>query len=249
MNFLVIFSAFVSIFTIISIMIEPRRFRNGLFFLFSIGCWFLTLLQYYFMYNSKTVEILLILLIISLPILYGFIMLYLFINGLKIIKKEGFYISHSLSLLFSLLMLFLPFIFLILLCINFRTGHFGISLAAGTLLTYFLITFTIFFCYSLLYCLLPRRLNCQYIIIHGAGLLPDGSVTPLLQARIDKAIKIYHKSKTSPKLVPSGGKGMDEKVSEAEAIKNYLIAQGIPEKDIIIENRSTTTYENLLFVI
>ena len=42
---------------------------------------------------------------------------------------------------------------------------------------------------------------------------------------------------------------MDEKVSEAEAIKNYLIAQGIPEKDIIIENRSTTTYENLLFVI
>ena len=47
--------------------------------------------------------------------------------------------------------------------------------------------------------------------------------------------------------VPSGGKGSDEVVSEAEAIKNYLKQCGIKEKQIIIENESKNTFENMKF--
>ena len=45
----------------------------------------------------------------------------------------------------------------------------------------------------------------------------------------------------------SGGKGPDEVIAEGEAMQNYAVKQGIPADDIIVENKSTTTYENILF--
>ena len=48
-------------------------------------------------------------------------------------------------------------------------------------------------------------------------------------------------------FVPSGGKGSDEIIAEGEAIKNYLVEQGIDENDILVENKSTTTLENMMF--
>ena len=48
-------------------------------------------------------------------------------------------------------------------------------------------------------------------------------------------------------LIPSGGRGDDEKLSEAQAMKNYLLEHGIPEENILMEDRSATTRENLRF--
>ena len=47
--------------------------------------------------------------------------------------------------------------------------------------------------------------------------------------------------------IPSGGKGSDEIISESEAMRNYLIENGINSKNIIIENKSTSTNENMQF--
>ena len=46
-------------------------------------------------------------------------------------------------------------------------------------------------------------------------------------------------------LVPSGGKGSDETIAEADAIGDYLRARGVPEERILTENRSDSTYENI----
>lgn len=46
-------------------------------------------------------------------------------------------------------------------------------------------------------------------------------------------------------MILSGGKGSDEKISEAEAMKRYCIDKGIPSKDLIKEDKSKTTLENL----
>ncbi len=46
-------------------------------------------------------------------------------------------------------------------------------------------------------------------------------------------------------LIPSGGRGSNEKISEAEAMKRYLLEKGIPEEHIILEDGSATTMENL----
>ena len=46
-------------------------------------------------------------------------------------------------------------------------------------------------------------------------------------------------------LIPSGGQGGDETIPEAAAMKQYLLDRGIPEKDILMEDQSKNTLENL----
>ena len=91
----------------------------------------------------------------------------------------------------------------------------------------------------------------DYIIILGCKINNDGTLTPLLRARVDKAIEFAkeQKEKTGKDIVfvPSGGQGKDEITSEAEAMKNYLISQGIKKKNILIENKSTSTIENMKY--
>ena len=91
----------------------------------------------------------------------------------------------------------------------------------------------------------------DYIIILGSKIREDGTLTPLLKGRADKAIEFAKKQKEVANkgiyFIPSGGKGNDEVIAEAEAIKNYLLEQGINKKQIIMENKSTSTIENMKF--
>ena len=68
----------------------------------------------------------------------------------------------------------------------------------------------------------------------------------MLASRIRTGIKVYSKHPGS-KLIMSGGQGADEVVSEAFAMKNYALEQGVSEEDIIIEDKSTNTEENIKF--
>lgn len=110
--------------------------------------------------------------------------------------------------------------------------------------TFVLVTFVL---YTLLYSQMPVETDYGYIVIHGAGLLGGSRISKLLAARIDKAIEVYELCGRKAKLIPSGGRGSDESISEAEAIRNYLLEKKIPSDDIILENRSTTTMENLRY--
>ena len=91
--------------------------------------------------------------------------------------------------------------------------------------------------------LFPGKLD--YVVVLGAGLIGD-KVTPLLASRIEKGIAIYQKHPGS-KLIMSGGQGPDELMTEGQAMANYAFEQGIPVEDIVIENQSTNTEENLKF--
>lgn len=91
----------------------------------------------------------------------------------------------------------------------------------------------------------------DFMLILGCGIKKDGTPTPLLRGRIERAIKFAkeQEEETGKELIfiPSGGKGSDEIISESECIKTYMLEQGIPENRIITENKSATTYENMLF--
>jgi uncharacterized SAM-binding protein YcdF (DUF218 family) len=86
------------------------------------------------------------------------------------------------------------------------------------------------------------------IMILGCQIREDGSVTPLLKGRADRALEFarMQKEKTGRDIVfvPSGGKGDDEIISEGEAIRNYLVSTGIDENRIIVEEKSVNTREN-----
>ena len=91
----------------------------------------------------------------------------------------------------------------------------------------------------------------DYMIILGCGLKKDGTVTPLLKGRADRAIWFAEKQKekTGKDLVfvSSGGQGEDEAVPEAVAVKNYLLSCGVEEDRILTEEKSCSTYENMKF--
>jgi uncharacterized SAM-binding protein YcdF (DUF218 family) len=86
----------------------------------------------------------------------------------------------------------------------------------------------------------------DYIIVLGAGL--DNGKTPnlILSERLDAAIKC-EKENPNQYIVVSGGQGLDEYISEAEAMSKYLEEKGIDKGKIILEDRSTNTDENLKF--
>lgn len=48
-------------------------------------------------------------------------------------------------------------------------------------------------------------------------------------------------------VIVSGGQGEDEKISEAECMKRILVQKGISPDRIILEDKSTSTHENLSF--
>ena len=93
------------------------------------------------------------------------------------------------------------------------------------------------------------KFDKDYILILGCQIRKDGTLTPLLQSRADRALDFGKMQKEAAgkdiKYVPSGGQGRDEVMAEADAIKEYLLSRGIPEDRIIVENKSLNTIENI----
>lgn len=70
--------------------------------------------------------------------------------------------------------------------------------------------------------------------------------TRMLRRRLNTAYEYMQKNPQSVCIV-SGGKGADEQISEAQAMKTYLLGLGLEESRIYFEDRSTSTLENLKF--
>lgn len=66
----------------------------------------------------------------------------------------------------------------------------------------------------------------------------------MLRRRLDSAVD-YLSENEEVICIVSGGKGSDEKISEAQAMKVYLTEHGISSDRIIMEDKSVNTYENL----
>ena len=178
-------------------------------------------------------------------------------NGIVMMKREGRHLPQLLSLALGITILLgeTAFIFVLfgpyfsskLLSERefFRSTLFIACLLFSATVIYGSVSFLIFMLYTLFLQIIPRKKDFDYVIIHGAGLLDGQRISKLLKDRLDKAVEVYRKDPTPPKLIPSGGQGEDESVSEAEAMKGYLLERGIPESDILLEGESKSTYENL----
>ncbi|MBQ0066201.1 MAG: YdcF family protein [Firmicutes bacterium] len=176
--------------------------------------------------------------------------LLLFLNGLKILRKESFSLANALSLLLGIFIGIGEFVtigdvfgfFDSPLYNHFSWFFMFVSLSA----IYFSFHILTFVVYMLFIQFMPHRMDFDYVIIHGCGLIDGNKMTKLLSNRVDKAIEIYQKCKKKTVIIPSGGKGSDESISEAQAMKEYLLEKGIPEEAIVLEDESKTTMENLI---
>ena len=91
----------------------------------------------------------------------------------------------------------------------------------------------------------------DFLIILGCGLKKDGTPTPLLRGRCDRALAFDRKQReeTGKELIfiTSGGQGENEANSESLAMKRYLTENGISEERIIEEDGSADTFETMKF--
>lgn len=87
--------------------------------------------------------------------------------------------------------------------------------------------------------------EADYLIVLGAGL--NGTAPSL--SLVDRLIAALEYLREYPDAVAivSGGQGENELISEALAMKIWLEAQGVDSERIIMEERSTSTQENLKF--
>ena len=225
---------------IYSFIKEPRQFRNALF-LFAALAWSSVLLV--LKLNNLILGVVLIALVLLTPLLT---ICFLLINTVVVVKNNGFSLTSMLPFLmagFLILLIASPSI------VNYfdpDARHVVVFLLGLFTLEglWFSFTFVALLFYSWVYRILPRRRQYDYIIIHGAGL--DGPrPTPLLAGRIDKALALWNKQLQHGKFVVSGGQGADEVVSEAQAMRDYLLEKGVPADAILMEDKSTTTWENL----
>ncbi len=86
----------------------------------------------------------------------------------------------------------------------------------------------------------------NYGFVPGAAVYGKGKPSPIFEARIRKAYDLYSK-KIIKKIFLTGGNAPGE-ISEAESASLYLSKLGVSSKDIIIEQHSTTTTEQIKYL-
>ena len=86
----------------------------------------------------------------------------------------------------------------------------------------------------------------QAMVVLGCQVMPDGRPSILLQDRLDTALD-YWEEHPDIIIVTSGSQGDNEPTFEAACMADFLAANGVPEAQILQENRSHNTKENLLY--
>ena len=88
-------------------------------------------------------------------------------------------------------------------------------------------------------------INADAAVVLGAAVWTN-DVSPVFRERINHAIELYRRGKVR-KLIFTGGQGNQNEPTEAAAARAYALANGIPLQDILVEQKSHTTYENVVY--
>ena len=191
----------------------------------------------------------------ALPLL--FVAVALAVSNIWLVRHEGFRPQNLLGVLLGAMVIG-GGVIIIILEINSNT--------APSVQNYLLEVVEVAFCYIFCYieCMFFSTIYCaaastrykinepiDYLIILGCAIRGDGTPTPLLRGRVDRALTFereqFQRTGRHAKFVPSGGQGSDEVISEAESMKRCLVEQGVPAEQIILEDRSVNTYQNMAF--
>lgn len=116
--------------------------------------------------------------------------------------------------------------------------------------------FTVILCIGLLICGITEAIiinasfgnpeeSCGYVVVLGAKVRSDGPSLSLTN-RIDAAYE-YLTAHPEVIAVVSGGQGTDEPITEAQCMYDGLVARGIDPGRIWMEDKATSTWENLNF--
>jgi SanA protein len=78
-------------------------------------------------------------------------------------------------------------------------------------------------------------------IVFGAGLRRDGTPTAILRDRVETAVKLYQQGKVNKLLMSGDNRFVD--YNEPEAMRQYALDLGVPDKDIVLDYAGRRTYD------
>ena len=180
----------------------------------------------------------------------------LFVSNLALIRREGRRFVNILAIILALALVLGEALIGVL---DYWSSVTSRGVLARNLTVNLLAAFYLYFECMIVGAIIADTIAARYrpeedkdfLIVLGCGLKKDGAPTPLLRGRLDLALSFYrdqlaHTGKKA-RFVVSGGQGPDEIRPEAEAMREYLVAQGISGGDILVEDRSGDTAENMRF--
>ena len=178
--------------------------------------------------------------------------LYLIISAITALLI-GTYIITVFITRFSAIAFVMPFCAFTLACVAFFGYKVLPKWLKGVLcvgMSFFLATYIAFLSYSLATAAsskarldaLPKEEQLT-VMIFGCYVRGD-EPGRTLTTRLDAALSLLKRYPNADCIV-SGGQGSNEAISEAEAMRRYLVSRGIAEERITLEDRSTNTSENL----
>lgn len=84
--------------------------------------------------------------------------------------------------------------------------------------------------------------SADMAVVLGNRVNADGSLSPVLKGRVDRALDLYRQGRVT-RIMASGGMGRRAgNYPEGLAMKQYLIAHGVPASRIIEDNHGENTY-------
>ena len=90
---------------------------------------------------------------------------------------------------------------------------------------------------------LPQRQESDVIIVLGAQVKEDGTPSEALRRRMIAALEVYQEKRQT--IIVCGAQGSNEPRAEGDVMRDWLIAQGVYEEDIVAETASFNTRQNL----
>jgi SanA protein len=79
-------------------------------------------------------------------------------------------------------------------------------------------------------------------LVLGAGLWPDGTLTPVLADRVTVAAELHHAGVVQKLLCSGDNRFVD--YNEPQAMLTYAVGLGVPEQDIVLDYAGRRTYDS-----
>ncbi|MFI7061529.1 ElyC/SanA/YdcF family protein [Kribbella sp. NPDC050124] len=227
---------------------DRRLFRNGIFLVLALMFAGLGVIFALNAVSDTAARLLVLAILAAIPVTIAVLAVFLVINGVTMLRREGRRPANLLSLAAGLGIIGLVVFGIAVQQLGWEPLAAVRSVLIGVL-TYISFLFVCFLAYAFVYSRVRSSRKVDFIVVLGAG-LRGSRVPPLLASRLDRAKQVYDRALRkgrSPVIITSGGQGPDEDVPESHAMASYLIDRGVPADRLLREDKSTSTWENLTF--
>lgn len=122
-----------------------------------------------------------------------------------------------------------------------------LSVILAVIIGYFVVTASIYMPFVIKDAKTDYNDDCDYLMVLGNQVVGKDSPSPLMLERTAKAVEYLNENEDCFVVVCGGVTTDVQIISEAELMRNILVGKGINPDRIILENKSTTTFENFRF--